>query len=80
MASPISCTPSPIVQQEWQWHVFPRHGFLEGIICVDGSAIDPGLPWCTRAGWAAVSLYRQGTILGSLYGPLPHPLQSNLGG
>eukprot|EP00959_Pyramimonas_sp_CCMP1952_P255467 5336177-Pyramimonas_sp.AAC.1 len=31
-----------------------RQGYLDGVICIDGSARYPEIPCLTRAGWAAV--------------------------
>ena len=78
--SPEASWPPAIQRPGIKWLKFPQDGVFRRRICIDGSAIDPTLPF-TRAGWAVVGMANDVCdIIGSCYGPLPHPIQEAGGG
>ncbi|CAK0801667.1 unnamed protein product, partial [Prorocentrum cordatum] len=67
---------APAIQRE----KYQQNGVFQVRMCIDGSAIDPELPFA-RAGWAVVGMASDTCdITGSCYGPPPHPVQEAGGG
>ena len=57
----------------------PRHSWIQGNVCSDGSALLPELPLFTRAAWALVVVNDAGQVLASACGPLEHGLHTIYG-
>ena len=53
------------------WVNRPADGLLKGLCFSDGSAILPEYACLRRAGWAVVSVDRNGNLLSAAYGPVP---------
>ena len=63
----------------WRWLIPPRHGWISGKVCVDGSALDPEVRLFTRAAWALVVVDDAGTVVASASGPLEHGIHTIYG-
>lgn len=60
---------------QWVWGVFPEGGLLSGEVYLDGSAYEGNDSALARAGWGAVQLGRQYSIVAEIYGTVEHELQ-----
>ena len=78
-ASVLPYTPRLRGVNRWHWGIHPRHGWIQGNVCSDGSALMPEIPLFTRAAWALVVVDDAGQVLASACGQLAHGLHTIYG-